>query len=74
MDDFVLWANNTLDQLTKDEFYPVLDKSTLFPDYIATKSGHTRGSTVDLTLVQLPVKVQEEYFPGQKLVPCFADV
>ena len=55
VDDFVIWANNSLDVLTKLEFYPTLNKSDLFPDYIATKSGHSRGSTVDLTLVSLPV-------------------
>ena len=36
---------------TKDEFYPTLDKSELFPKgYIAVHSGHSRGLTVDLTL------------------------
>jgi D-alanyl-D-alanine dipeptidase len=35
------------------EFYPLVDKSTLFRDvYIAARSGHSRGSTVDLTLVR----------------------
>ena len=72
VNDFVNWANNTLDILTKTEFYPTLDKSTdLFPEYIATKSGHSRGSTIDLTLVRLPAKEQELYLPGQELVPCF---
>jgi D-alanyl-D-alanine dipeptidase len=72
VDDFVLWSNNTFDTLTKREFYPTLEKTTLFPEYIATKSGHSRGSTVDLTLVKLPAVDQEPYFPGQPLVPCFA--
>ena len=35
----------------KEEFYPTLDKSELFPKgYIAVRSGHSRGLTVDLTL------------------------
>ena len=34
----------------KDIYYPNLDKRALFPDYIATRSGHSRGATVDLTL------------------------
>lgn len=38
----------------KEEFYPTLNKDELFPEYIAYKSGHSRGSTVDLTVVDLP--------------------
>lgn len=71
VDDFVAWSNNSYDVITKAEFYPTLEKAELFPDYIATKSGHTRGSTVDLTLVQLPVKSQAVYLPGQPLIACF---
>ena len=48
---FVRWARNLRDQSMKAEFYPQVDKSTLFRDgYVATHSGHSRGSTVDLTL------------------------
>jgi hypothetical protein len=42
------------DIATKAEFYPTLNKSQLFPDYIAVQSGHSRGSTLDLTLVTPP--------------------
>ena len=59
---FVRWAKNLSDTLTKKEFYPTVDKSRLFIDgYIAEKSGHSRGSTVDLTIVPLPLKFQPEY-------------
>lgn len=55
VDDFVRWAGNLGDQRTKAEFYPHVDKSTLFRDgYIDYHSGHSRGSTVDLTIVRLP--------------------
>lgn len=74
VDDFVAWANNSMDILTKKEFYPTIDKPNLFPDYLAAQSGHSRGSTLDVTLVKLPVTEQEVYLPGQPLVPCFADV
>lgn len=51
---FVQWAQNLSDQRTKDEFYPDVDKRDLFREgYIAERSGHSRGSTVDLTLVRL---------------------
>lgn len=50
---FIRWARNLGDQRTKAEFYPEVDKSTLFRDgYIAARSGHSRGSTVDLTLAR----------------------
>ncbi|MDG2193745.1 MAG: M15 family metallopeptidase [Polaribacter sp.] len=49
---FVRWAKVLKDTLMKREYYPDVPKSNLFKlGYIAAKSGHTRGSTVDLTLV-----------------------
>lgn len=51
VDHFVRWAQDANDTKMKDEFYPTLDKSELFPKgYIAVRSGHSRGLTVDLTL------------------------
>jgi zinc D-Ala-D-Ala dipeptidase len=50
--DFAHWARDLDDTLGKREFYPDVDKRTLFRDgYIASQSGHSRGSTLDLTLV-----------------------
>lgn len=50
---FVRWARNLGDVKMKAEFYPQVDKSTLFRDgYIAARSGHSRGSTTDLTLAR----------------------
>jgi zinc D-Ala-D-Ala dipeptidase len=49
--DFVRWAHDPNAQAAKAEFYPSVDKRTLFRDgYIASHSGHSRGSTADLTL------------------------
>lgn len=51
VDHFVRWARDLGDLARKQEHYPRVDKSRLFElGYIAAKSGHTRGSTVDLTL------------------------
>ncbi|MFZ0779138.1 MAG: M15 family metallopeptidase [Xanthobacteraceae bacterium] len=51
--NFVRWARDLNDQKMKDEFYPNVDKRTLFRDgYIASHSGHSRGSTMDLTLAK----------------------
>ncbi|MFE6285514.1 M15 family metallopeptidase [Streptomyces sp. NPDC057877] len=73
VDHFVRWAEDLDDQAMKDEFYPDVDKTRLFTDgYIAEKSGHSRGSTVDLTLVRLPAKPTRPYVPGEPLVPCYA--
>lgn len=48
---FVAWAKQPDDPKAKTTYYPNLPKSALFPDYIATRSGHSRGATLDLTLV-----------------------
>ena len=54
VDHFVRWAADITDTLMKPYFYPDLDKSVLFEqEYIMEKSGHTRGSTVDLTLFDM---------------------
>ncbi|MFE3830175.1 M15 family metallopeptidase [Streptomyces sp. NPDC059092] len=72
VDHFVRWAKDLQDQRMKAEFYPRVDKSRLFEDgYIAEKSGHSRGSTVDLTLVKLPALPTRPYVPGERLAPCF---
>jgi D-alanyl-D-alanine dipeptidase len=57
----------------KAEFYPEVDKSRLFADgYIARRSGHSRGGTVDLTIVRLPHHPARAYRPGEPLVSCHA--
>ena len=54
VDHFVRWAADAADTLMASYFYPDLDKSVLFEqEYIMAKSGHTRGSTVDLTLFDM---------------------
>ena len=54
VDHFVRWSLDPADTVMKSRFYPMLDKPVLFEqDYIMAKSGHTRGSTVDLTLFDM---------------------
>jgi len=49
---FMRWARDLNDTLNKQEFYPNVKKQNLFKEeYIASKSGHSRGSTLDITLV-----------------------
>ena len=54
VDHFVRWAEDLADTRMKQRYYPRVDKANLFRDgYIAARSGHSRGSTVDLTLFDL---------------------
>ncbi|OXM13581.1 M15 family metallopeptidase [Paenibacillus herberti] len=51
---FVAWSKDEGDTKMKQEFYPEVDKSKTFKlGYISSRSGHSRGSTVDLTLYHL---------------------
>lgn len=54
VDQFMQWAKNLNDTRMKQYFYPELTKDRIIPeDYVAEKSGHTRGSTIDLTLFDM---------------------
>lgn len=54
VDHFVAWAENLSDTRMKQYFYPDVDKTRLFSDgYIDAKSGHSRGSAIDLTLFDM---------------------
>lgn len=54
---FKAWALAINDTLNKSKYYPSVDKKNLFKDgYIASKSGHSRGSTIDLTIIDLHTK------------------
>ena len=54
VDHFVRWAEDIPDTRMKAYFYPDLEKKVLFPqEYICAKSGHSRGSTIDLTLFDM---------------------
>ncbi|MCZ2394201.1 MAG: M15 family metallopeptidase [Chitinophagales bacterium] len=54
---FMDWAKDIQDTIAKQEFYPDVDKRDLFKlGYIAEKSGHSRGSTIDLTIIDLANK------------------
>ena len=52
VDYFIKWSDQPSDTIMKNKYYPNLKKENLFDlGYIALKSGHTRGSTVDVTLL-----------------------
>ncbi|MGC4808274.1 M15 family metallopeptidase [Micromonospora sp. DT233] len=73
VDEFVAWGRDADDDRMKAEFYPDVAKSRLFADgYLGAPTAHSRGSTVDLTLVADPPPEQPRYAPGERLVPCTA--
>jgi len=63
VDDFVLWAKKLNDTKMKDIYYPQVQKKDLFKEgYIAAKSGHSRGSTIDLSISTLDMGTPFDYF------------
>jgi D-alanyl-D-alanine dipeptidase len=70
---FVAWAKQPDLARFKTAYYPNLAKDALFPDYIAAVSGHSRGATVDLTLVPSAAGVQGSTpDAGAASLPCTA--
>ena len=54
VDDFVKWVSANEDEPTKAAYYPNVQRSELIDrGYIASRSGHSRGSTIDLTLIAI---------------------
>ena len=78
--NFMNWALDPDDVRMKEYFYPELDKEVLFPQgYIAEHSGHSRGSTVDLTLFDMNTEKEVDmggtfdYF-GELSHPDYTDI
>ncbi len=70
VDDFVEWAEHVNDIKMKAAYYPHIDKKNLFSDgYIAYQSGHSRGSTIDLTIVPINSQIPK-YNPRSRLKSC----
>ncbi|GAA4909539.1 D-alanyl-D-alanine dipeptidase [Stackebrandtia albiflava] len=54
VDHFLRWSREPEDGRTKQDHYPNIGRAEMFEKgYVASKSGHSRGSTVDLTLYHL---------------------
>ena len=65
VDHFVCWGKDLVDRKMKLAYYPDVQKKNLFKEgYIAKRSGHSRGSTVDLTIIDL--KTKEELDMGSR--------
>lgn len=69
VNDFVRWGRDLADQKTKSTYYPRVPKEELFRlGYVAEKSGHSRASTVDLTLVVTNPARAREVLAGASVV------
>ena len=77
---FVFWALEDNDVRMKPFFYPEIDKEdTIQLGYIATKSSHSRGSTVDLTLLEMATGKEVDMgspfdFFGERSHPDYTDI
>ena len=65
------WAQSAEDGRTK-RFYPALDKRTLFSGYISSRSAHSTGTAVDLTIVLVPTPSAAPYDTRAAYGPCTA--
>ena len=80
VDHFVRWAKNPTDHRMKPYFYPGLEKKDIIPQhYIAEHSGHSRGSTVDLTVFDMASQRDADMggtfdFFGERSHPDFAGI
>ncbi|MET9224321.1 D-Ala-D-Ala dipeptidase VanX [Lentzea sp. NPDC003310] len=69
VDCFVRWAAQPEDPATKARFHPCITRAEMFEQgYVATRSGHSRGSTVDLTLYHLDTGELAEMGGGHDLM------
>ncbi|MBO9609696.1 MAG: D-Ala-D-Ala dipeptidase VanX [Paenibacillaceae bacterium] len=54
VDCFLRWSEQPEDNLTKDKFYPNIERTEMIAKgYVAARSSHSRGSAIDLTLYEL---------------------
>lgn len=72
VDNFMRWSLDITDQSKKLQYYPRVNKADVFKlGYVAERSGHSRGSTVDLTIIKKGKKLHEVKESKRKLVDGF---
>lgn len=70
---FVTWGQNSQDQVKKKQYYPRIDKAKVFElGYVAKRSGHSRGSTVDITLIKIGNELHPVKEYNRKLIDGYA--
>ena len=71
--EFIAWSKTSRDNRMKAEFFPNTNKAQLFAlGYLASRSAHSRGSTVDLGIVPADLPALSAYDPMAPLKPCTA--
>ena len=78
-DEFMDWRKNSNDQCMKQQYYPTIDKvDVLKKGYVADRSGHSRGSAFDLTIIELskeltPIMYSKRTLTNGEKVPFLDD-
>lgn len=68
VDSFIEWSQDPSDQINKPLYYPTINKADVFDlGYIAKRSGHSRGSTVDLSIMPLKSSIHKPVVSHRKL-------
>jgi zinc D-Ala-D-Ala dipeptidase len=80
VDEFIIWSSNHSDQLQKAKYYPYIDKKDVFKlGYVAKKSGHTGGDTLDLTIIKTtqnlksPIKEKDRMLQNGRIIKFLDD-
>jgi D-alanyl-D-alanine dipeptidase len=78
VDHFIRWADDADDEIAKPLYYPTLGKHDLFNGYLAKKSGHSRGSTVDISIIEtgkklMPIKISKRQLKNGEEIPFLDD-
>jgi D-alanyl-D-alanine dipeptidase len=69
---FMRWSRDQQDQKMKELYYPRIDKARVFElGYVCEKSGHSRGSTIDITIIPVDEKLQEIKVSSKELADGF---
>lgn len=79
VDEFARWSVDINDQVAKEYYYPTLNKKDVFKlGYIAKRSGHSRGRTFDLTLIETskilrPIAITKRILQNGETIPFLDD-
>jgi len=79
VDFFMKWSKDSNDQVAKEKYYPDINKADVFKlGYVAEKSGHSRGSTVDLSIIRIgdslkPITFQKRQLKNGSIIPFLDD-
>ncbi len=76
---FMKWSKDSDDQIAKEKYYPDINKADVFKlGYVAEKSGHSRGSTIDLSIIKIgdslkPITLQKRQLKNGSIIPFLDD-